>query len=106
MEINRMPSDAVQCFKKGFAWPQFLKLNHKSFQSFQVLIMGASCVSLFDDWSKDDDKEFELTDQERKDERHKKRRKWSLIREGPVGFEVKYINIHLNWFVTINNNKQ
>ena len=52
--------------------------------------MGASCVSLFEDWNKDEDQEFELTDQERRELRQGKRRKWSLMREGPNGFEVKY----------------
>ena len=55
--------------------------------------MGASCFSLFEDFGKDPDDDLLLTEEEKKEIRRGQRRKVSLMREGPKGFEVKFKSI-------------
>ena len=50
--------------------------------------MGSSCSGLFDDFRQDTVDEYALTEREKQELRKERKRKLSLLREGPVGFEV------------------
>ena len=49
--------------------------------------MGNSCLSLFEDFNKDN--EFDLTEEERKEEIMRNRKKCTVMRRGSKGYEVK-----------------
>ena len=58
--------------------------------------MGNSCFSLFEDFNTDNDDDLLLTAEELKEVKRGRRRKNSLMREGPIGFEVNCNNMNLN----------
>ena len=57
-------------------------------QKFSDLTMGSSCSGFFDDCCQDATDEYALTEKEKQEIRKERKRKLSLLREGPVGFEV------------------
>mmetsp|Transcript_2461 Transcript_2461/g.4763 ORF Transcript_2461/g.4763 Transcript_2461/m.4763 type:complete len:97 (+) Transcript_2461:23-313(+) len=58
--------------------------------------MGASCMSLFEDFNKDDNDDLLLTEQEKREIALSQRQKNRLMREGQKGFEKIHRNIRTN----------